>query len=634
MSGRRMSLIGVALMSALMLGIACGGDDDEEDAGAAAAPTAVMTQAPTTGGTTAVPTQEAMAPKPTAGAGEVITAGEGLAGQASLVLGSISLDDIRDAKYGGQARAMQYSSVPNLDPADQTGQFRDALLGGIFNKLFEWNPFNPVESIPELATGWTVADDNVTYTISLRAGVQWHDGTPFTADDVVATWDYYLFAFNEFGRGRRVGGFLKRFVDPTSDFGSYEAVDDFTVKVELGAPSAGFIPLITSAQHYMLPKHFITPSLGEDILVPIFTGDAKPPMGTGAFAYKKWVQDVSMEWERNDNYWKKDPLGRDLPYLDGYLGLVLTDKALQFASLKTGRIYWWPTFPIMNPAQAKDIKEGLAAEGKMRIQEGSSHLLEGNRFNLDWKFGREDDFRWAIALIMDQEEYKTRVFGGAAVVGAVLDPRIFPNFALPQAEIDTSPWMRQPKDEAHAEARRLLAGLGISEATPLDVRVVCRNSSFYCAEAEVLSSQLNKFGGFNPKVEAYTPSVGSSRVREGLFEMNTQASGITVQDPLNPIQQVFQADTSLRPWILPTGDPDPDRLRINQMTQQAATELDPEKQKQIIWDIQRIIYFEDLPIVPLGYPSTVIPIWNFVKGFCNFGGLYECQQREYVWLDQ
>ena len=97
---------------------------------------------------------------------------------------------------------------------------------------------------------------------------------------------------------------------------------------------------------------------------------------------------------------------------------------------------------------------------------------------------------------------------------------------------------------------------------------------------------------------------------------------------------MFQEDAPPRPWILPNGDPDPERLRINQLTQQAATELDPEKQKQLIWDIQRIIYFEDLPHVVLGYPTTVIPIWNFVKGFCNFGGLYECQKREYVWLDQ
>ena len=619
MPGRRLILLGVVLMSALILGITCGGDDDEDDA----APTAV-------------PAQEALAPKPTEAAGVEVTAGEWLAGQETLMLGALSLADIQDAKYGGIAKGMQYASVPNLDRVDQTGQYGDALMGGLFNKLFEWNPFNPVESIPELATGWTVAEDNKTYTIILRQDVQFHDGTPFTADDVVATWDWYLFAFNEFGRGRRVGGFLKLFVDPASGFGSYEAVGDFTVKVVLGAPAAGFIPLITSAQHWMLPKHYIDPSLRADTYIPIFTGDDKRPTGTGAFQYKKWVQDVSMEWERNDTYWKKDPLGRDLPYLDGFLGLVLTGKALQFASLKTKRIYWWPTFPIMNPAQVTDIKEGLVAEGKMRIQEGSSHLLEGTNFNLDWKFGREDDFRWAMALIMDQEEYLERVFGGAAVVGAVLDPRIFPTFALPQEEIDTSPWIKQPKDEAHAEARRLLAGLGITEATPLDVRIVCRNTSFYCAEAEVLSSQLNKFGGFNPKVEAYTPSVGSSRVREGLFELNTQASGITVQDPLNPIQQRFQANVEPKSWmwILPNGDPDPDRLRINQMTQQAATELDPEKQKQLIWHIQRIIYFEDTPIVPLGYPTTVIPIWNFVKGFCNFGGLYECQQREYVWLDQ
>ena len=637
MLGRRITLVGAALMTVLLLGIACGGEDEEAAAPAAAAPAAEATAAPAAAAE-AAPAAEAEAAAPAAeaeAAAPVAAVVEETAGVSeALVLGALTTNDVKGANYGGVARAMQYSSAPNLDRVDITGQWGDALLGGLYNKLFEWDPFNPVVQKPALATCWTVADDNKTYTISLRKDVTWHDGVPFTADDVVGTWDWYLFTYNNFGRGRRVGGFLKKFVNPADGWGSYKAVDAHTVEVELGAPASGFMPLITSAQHWMMPAHEVTKDLGAETYVPAHSGDAAPPLGTGPFKYKKWVQDVSIEWERNENYWKKDPFGNQLPYLDGFLGMVLTDKALQFASFKTSRIYWWPTFPIMNPAQQKDVKEGLGAEGKVVIREGSSHLLEGNVINLDWSYGREDDFRWAVALIMDQEEYLERVFGGAAIVGAVLDPRIFPTFALPQEEIDTSPWMKQPKTEAYAEAKTLLAGLGITEAAPLELRIVCRNSSFYCAEAEVLASQLNKFGTFKPKVEAYTPSVGSSRVREGLFEMNTQASGITVADPLNPLQQRFQADAPPREWILPNGDPDPDRIRINELTQKAANELDPEAQKQMIWELQRILYFEDLNLIPLGYPSTVIPVWNFVKGLCNFGGLYECQNREYVWLDQ
>ena len=540
--------------------------------------------------------------------------------------GALTLDDLENAKYGGVLTGIQYRSPQDLDPVFQAGQYRDALMGGLFNRLLRWNPFNPTQSVPDLATGWEVDPTGRVYTFALRDDVAWHDSVPFTAHDVVATWDYYINTWLRFSRESRLGGLLLPLIQ------SYRAVDNQTFEATLVNPSSTFIPIITSAQFWVLPKHFTEPSLAQDSFIPIFTGDGKPPTGTGPFKYKKWLRDVNMEWERNPDYWRKDPLGNSLPYLDGYQGVVVSDNNTQFAAFKAGQVDFWPNFPLLSAEQVQDVKASLADE--VTILEGSSSLLDGNVINLDWKYGRERDFRWAIALIMDQEEFKAGVYGGNAEVGRILDPRVFPTFALPQEEVDTSPWMVQPKDEAHAEARRLLAGLGITEATPLELRIVCRNTHFHCAEAEVLASQLSEFGGLNPRVEVYDPRTGSARVRDGLFELNTQTASITVQDPLTPIQRRFQADVEPRPWILPNGQPDPDRLRINQLTQQAATELDPEKQKQLIWDIQRVIYFQDLPIVPLGYPSMVVPVWDFVKGHCVYGGLYECQSREYTWLDR
>ena len=639
-----MTLLGIALMSVLLVALACGGDDEEAattdpsgastTGGAAAAPT----QAPTTGGTTAaVPTQVA-APTATVAAGQIITTVEKTGALQALIIGALTLAEIQDAKYGGSPTAIAAYGAPSFDRTDTTGGGSLPLVAGFYNKLFEWNPFNPVESIPELATGWTLADDNKTYTITLRKDVQWHDGERFTADDVVGSWDYYLYKWNNHAKTSRIGGFLSEFVNPAKGVGSYDAVDDYTVRVILEAPSSGFLPFITSSQHHMLPEHLTAPTITEmeqkGVNIPVANADDKPPIGTGPFKYKTGSLDLSVEWERNENYWKKDPLGQDLPYLDGHSLLIVGNNTLIFAALRTGRIGWWPNFPFMGFAQADEIRNTLVKDGKARILEGSPQLPEGVYINMEWKFGSERDFRWAIALIMDQEEYKTRVFGGKSVAGQLLDPRVFPTFSLPQAELDTSPWRKQPKDEAHAEARTLLTGMGVTEATPLDVRIVCRNTSFYCAQAEVLSSQLNKFGGFNPKVEAYTPSVGSSRLREGLFEFNTNAAGVTVQDPLHAMLRFTSQTAAFRTWKLPNGDPDPDQLRVTRLVEEAKQELDPDRLKQIIWDIQRIFYFENLPNIPLGHATSQTPVWNYVKGFCNFGGIYECLNREYVWLDQ
>ncbi len=76
------------------------------------------------------------------------------------------------------------------------------MLAHVYNRLGRLNPLDGLGMIiPNLATEWEVADDGLAYTLQLREGVTFHDGSPFSAEDLVATFSRILL-----GRGARVGG--------------------------------------------------------------------------------------------------------------------------------------------------------------------------------------------------------------------------------------------------------------------------------------------------------------------------------------------------------------------------------------------------------------------------------------------
>src|SRR5699024_9819393 len=98
------------------------------------------------------------------------------------------------------------------------------------------------EAVPELATDWEVSEDNHTLTVELREDVNWHDGEPFTAEDVEFTFNL---AKDEDYTGQRSS--ISR------HFEKIEAIDDHTVEFTMSEPD--FTLLRRQNPYYILPKH-------------------------------------------------------------------------------------------------------------------------------------------------------------------------------------------------------------------------------------------------------------------------------------------------------------------------------------------------------------------------------------------
>jgi len=195
------------------------------------------------------------------------------------------------------------------------------ISGLIFNGLTKYD--RDIKIRGDLAESWEVKRGGLEIIFHLRKGVKWHDGAPFTADDVVFTY--------------------KTVTDPKvptpygSNYGpvdKVEALDRYTVRVTYKEPYA---PALESWGMGIIPKHILE---GRDIREERFN---RNPVGTGPYRLKEWVTGQRIVLEAFDEYFE----GR--PNINRYIARVIPDTATMFLELKFGGI----DFMGLTPPQYK-----------------------------------------------------------------------------------------------------------------------------------------------------------------------------------------------------------------------------------------------------------------------------------------
>jgi peptide/nickel transport system substrate-binding protein len=187
------------------------------------------------------------------------------------------------------------------------------VAGQLFSTLIYYDNNGKLQ--PGLVTKWSIDQTQGTYTFELRTGVLWHDGQPFSADDVKFSFENIISKYGVYG-----ATFFKNVTVTTQGN---------TVVIR----PATFLPgiqlqLLADVQCVIYPKHILQ---GQDFLKSSFR--TTNPIGTGPFKMKNWVKGSYMELVRNENYWNG-------PYLDGMVIKFISDPAAIIAGLKNGEIHF------------------------------------------------------------------------------------------------------------------------------------------------------------------------------------------------------------------------------------------------------------------------------------------------------
>ncbi|MBT8172122.1 hypothetical protein KJN74_04565 [Candidatus Bathyarchaeota archaeon] len=225
-----------------------------------------------------------------------------------------------------------------LNPYLSTSYYDLVVFGAVFEALTKRENLDTLEVIPALATDWNVADDDKTWTITLRQGVKWHDGVDFTAEDVKFT---FAAAMAE-ELASQQGGFISDIIGSPDNI---EIVDNHTLIFHLPAPYAFFVSglLAEGTTGWMLPKHILeNVPYGDWRTHPFNTGEGtyisngqtfSGPVGTGPYVYEGYNPTTfTNTMNRNDQWWGPQP------DIQTYVVVFIEGSDPAITALKTGEV--------------------------------------------------------------------------------------------------------------------------------------------------------------------------------------------------------------------------------------------------------------------------------------------------------
>ena len=334
------------------------------------------------------------------------------------------------------------------------------LIGWVYDPLFARTPSLGVA--PVLATDYTVSDDGLTWVVTLRDDVTWHDGEAFNAEDVVFSYRF----LQEAGRAPGLA---------TMD--SIEATGDYEVTITLSAANPFFLPE-GLASSYILPEHIWRdqePVSGE---LSQFQGQ----IGTGAYTLEEVVPGESYTFKANPTYFR----GR--PKVDNMIAKVVKDRTQQFNQLRTGEAH--AVLSSVPPAQV----EQLAADPNIALSNGSDFFnyifyMNGSRAPFD-----QIEVRQAIAKAID---------AGTLVDVVLLEQGVELPLSWYHPEL---PWAINIEGEFDPEeARTLLDSAGLTDSDgdgvrefngePTDFEILCDvNNPVEVRSTELIAGWLGDVG--------------------------------------------------------------------------------------------------------------------------------------------
>jgi peptide/nickel transport system substrate-binding protein len=416
------------------------------------------------------------------------------------------------------------------------------------------------ETIPWLATDWSLADDGITWTFTLREGVQWQDGELFTADDVVFSIQYYL---DHPGTAW--------FMSQVDQIASATKVSDTQVALTLKQPFAPFIQ--TTAESLLIfPQH-----VWEGVDDPkTYTGPAAF-IGTGAYRMVEYSEaEGTYLFEANPDFFLGEPYVQRIEFVptsDNFLALINGDIA---AFDKFGGV----TDEMLEPFQ-NDPFEVRTAPG-----EWGMFLF----FNLQAEGPLQDArVRQAIAHAVDRQAILDRVLFGFGEVGSM-------GFLPPANPFYNPDLIDYPYDVEQAQALLEEAGY---DGTPIKLAYAA-NDTESARVIEIIDKGLDAIGLEIEQVPLDQTSLDAAAV-EGSYEIGVFGFGGLGSDP-DQLRRSFASESQVHGFSRALGysNPEFDALAGAQLSM-----TDPAARQDAIFEMQRILA-EDPPVLPLYYTARVV----------------------------
>jgi len=331
----------------------------------------------------------------------------------------------------GDWAVVRFETDPdNLNPLiSSTGLGHYAMWGvnnsQIYELLMSYNTKDWTLTEPLLAEAPpTISDDHLTYTLKIRDGVKWHDGQPFTPEDV-------LFTFKAAASPLVDSGPVRSYLTDIADI----QVDGRIMRFVMSKPNVYNVSNVANILA-IIPKHVFDAEglldgfTYKDMIGPKGKSDPKmkkfadqfnshpanrAPVGTGPYKFEKWDGGRELVLTRNDNYWGKKA------YLEKIVYRIISDYTAALAALKSGEIDFNPR---LLPIQFTEQTNGASFDQQFTKVKYSIPAEYEIMWNNDRPFFKDKRVRQAMTMLVDRQKLIDTIRLGSGTIGITpMDPR-------------------------------------------------------------------------------------------------------------------------------------------------------------------------------------------------------------------
>jgi peptide/nickel transport system substrate-binding protein len=442
-----------------------------------------------------------------------------------------------------------------FDPAEHTGIITIMkVLTAMHDALVKPMPGNPMA--PSLAESWTMSKDGLTYEFVLRKGVVFHNGDPFSAEDVKFSFERY--------RGAAAKTLKQKVA-------SVDIVDPHRVRFRLKEPWPDFMTFYAtpaSGANWIVPKKYVE-KVGDD-------GFKKAPIGAGPYKLVSHSPGLELVFEAHDRYWRKTPAVKRMVWR------TVTDDSTRLAMLKRGEIDI--AYSLRGPL-GEEVMRTPGLKLVPTVISGTQWLSFG-RLMWDPKSPWHDRrVRLAAALAFDKNAInEAETLGHSKLTGGIIPMAFEFTLALP-------PYPYDP-----AQAKKLLAEAGYPNG--FDAGEYACDAS-YSSVAEAIGSYLTGVG-IRTKLRPMERAAFLQNWRDKKIPGILQSGAGGMGNAATRVENYF-VQSGVYAW---GGYPD-----IDDLFSQQARELDPKRREMLLHQIQRLGHERVMhaPLWELGFLNAIGP---------------------------
>lgn len=499
-------------------------------------------------------------------------------------------------RYGGILRLGNRGDVPaGFDPMRTSSIALHHVGGSIFGpgNLVMRCRENMYMVCPYLATYWTHNMDFTQWTFTIRPDVYWHDGTPFTAEDVRFWFELAYFGASAKGKTRAPAYFK-------GNLGEIVRIEALRgqVRVTLAHPTVRFPEMLLDPRMKIAhPAHLMKPRIeaGDVSVSPLDVG----LVGTGPFKVVRYDPGIQVQVRRFERYWERDNQGRRLPFLEGIDYIVTPDPVAMDLAIRTGRLDGGARGEgHYLTAERQEVYERTMGDDVYLAQMG------GGFFRLAFNMLRpgpwqDERVREAIALWIDSDAAVATALGGQGYVSYPEWPgrryASYPSKLWPRYD-------RRRKGANRAEALRLMDEAGYADG--FEMGYLCR--SRHLVRCEFLQSEL---AGLNIALKLRIVDEGGWNRARFSLDYDTQ-SGANFSGTV--------PEATERAYGRYSRNPDAYARHEDPVVESFYRRLRgvglPEQRRAVWRQLEEYLLIEKVYLVPIAGSVQLVPYRSYVKG--------------------